>query len=85
MRLEGQQILNFRLVDLDADYYRTEYGGKYDQDWESRYIREKPLAQIDFAFEGQGKYYKKSGGADFVFTFRKVRHYIYFFSSFFEF
>lgn len=74
MRLEGQQVLNFRLVDLDTSYYRTEYGSKYKEDWESRYVREKPLAQIDFTFEGQGKYYKKSGGADFVFTFKKVRH-----------
>jgi hypothetical protein len=72
MRLEGEQNLNFRLVDVETGYSRVEYGGRYSEDQELQSIREKPLAQLDFVFEGQGKYLKNSGGATFVFTFKKL-------------
>jgi hypothetical protein len=73
MRLEGQQILNFRLVDVRNNYYRKEYGSKYNWDEEVNHIKEVPLAQLDFLFEGQGKYLKNSGGATFVITFKEMK------------
>ena len=73
MRLEGQQIINFRLVDIRNQYRRNEYGSKYDRDQELNVITEEPLAQLDFMFEGQGKYLKNSGGATFVITFKEMK------------
>lgn len=73
MRLEGQQIINLRLVDVISNYYRSEYGSKYDRDTEVSVKKEEPMAQLDFIFEGQGKYLKNSGGATFVITFKEMK------------
>ncbi len=73
LRLQGQDMVNLRLVDRQNNYARVEYGSKYNRDAEINQITEEPLSQLDFIFEGQGKYLKNSGGATFVLTFKEIK------------
>jgi hypothetical protein len=73
LKLQGQDILNFRVVDRQNTYYREEYGEIDERDSEYSRIKEEPLAQLDFLFTGQGKYMKNSGAATFVFTFKELK------------
>lgn len=74
LKMSGEDILNFRLINDHNDYARYEYSSKYENDKEINVKDEKPLAQTDIIFEGQGKYYKDSGAGTFIITFVEIKN-----------
>ena len=72
LRLKRNEIINLRLVNRIFNTGGASYSSKYTNDHQSGTITEKPLSQLDFPFEGQGKYLKQSGAATFVITFEQI-------------
>jgi hypothetical protein len=73
LSLQRGDSVMLRLVDRTNSYFRVRYDSASYDDRASEDVREFPLAQFSFQFEGTGRYFFQHGYGTFVLDMRTLR------------
>jgi len=72
LRLKRGDTVEVRLVDRRNIYFAVQYDSREADDWSVNNVRETPLSQYQFTFEGPGRYFFHRGYALMFVDFRKM-------------